>query len=36
MLKLSWYNNKSTDFQNKSIDWFLYDGNFGVEWVKYW
>ena len=20
--------------QSKSIDWFLYDDNFGVQWVK--
>ena len=24
------YRNQSIDLQSKSIDWFLYDGNFGV------
>ena len=28
--KLSSYGNQSIDLQNKSIDWFLYDDNFGV------
>ena len=28
--KLTPYRNQSIDFQSKSIDWFLYDGNFGV------
>ena len=30
MAKLPSYRNQSTDLQNKSIDCFLYDGNFGV------
>ena len=21
--------------QSKSIDWFLYEGNIGISWVKY-
>ena len=25
---------QSIDMQSKSIDWFLYDGQFGVQWVK--
>ena len=29
-LKLSSYRNQLIDLQSKSIDWFLYDGNFGV------
>ena len=28
--KLLSYRNQSIDLQSKSIDWFLYDGNFGV------
>ena len=28
------YRNPSIDLKSKSIDWFQYDGNFGVEWVK--
>ena len=28
--KLPLYQNQSIDLQSKSIDWFLYDGNFGV------
>ena len=28
--KLPSYRNQSIDLQSKSIDWFLYDGNFGV------
>ena len=27
--KLPSYRNRSIDFQSKSIEWFLYDGNFG-------
>ena len=30
MPKLPPYRNQSIDLQNKSIDWILYDGNFGV------
>ena len=28
------YRNQSIDFFWKSTDWFLYDGNFGIQWVK--
>ena len=28
------YWNQSIDLQSKSINWFLYDNNFGVLWVK--
>ena len=28
--KLPSHRNQSIDLQSKSIDWFLYDGNFGV------
>ena len=28
--KVPSYRNQSIDLQNKSIDWFLYDGNFSV------
>ena len=28
------YRNQSIDLLCKSIDWFLYDGNTGFEWVK--
>ena len=28
------YKNQSLDSQSKSIDWFLYEGNTGVSWVK--
>ena len=30
MPKLPTYRNQSIDLQSKSIDWFLYDGNFSV------
>ena len=28
------YKNQSIDLQSKSIDWFLYEGNTGICWVK--
>ena len=28
------YRNKSIDFLCKSIDWFLYEGNTGIQWVN--
>ena len=28
------YKNQSIDFHSKSTDWFLYEGNTGIEWVK--
>ena len=28
------YRNQSIDLQSKSIDWFLYDDNFGIYWVN--
>ena len=28
------YRNQSTDLQSKSIDWFPYEGNTGISWVK--
>ena len=28
------YRNQSLDLHNKSIDWFLYEGNTGTYWVK--
>ena len=28
------HRNQSTDLRSKSIDWFLYDGNFGRWWVS--
>ena len=31
---LSSYRNLSTDLLCKSIDWFPYDGNTGISWVK--
>ena len=31
-IKYRW--NQSIDLQSKSIDWFLYEGNTGTEWVK--
>ena len=34
MPKLSSYRNQSTDLQSKSIDWFLYNGNFAVNELK--
>ena len=30
MAKLPPYRNQSVDLHCKSIDWFLYDGNFGI------
>ena len=27
------YRNQLIDLQSKSIDWFLYDGNTGIQWV---
>ena len=33
--KLPSYRNQSIDLQGKSIDWFLYDGNFSVQRVKH-
>ena len=32
MLVLPSYKNQSID--SKSIDWFLYEGNTGTQWVK--
>ena len=32
--KLPSYRKQSIHLQSKSIDWFLYDGNFGVKWVN--
>ena len=29
------YRNQSIDLQTKPIDWFLYDCNVGLMWVKY-
>ena len=29
--KVPSYRNQSIDLQSKSVDWFLYDGNFGVS-----
>ena len=34
MPKLPSYRNQSIDLFWKSTDWFLYDGNFGIQWVK--
>ena len=34
MPKLPSYRDQSIDLPCKSIDWFLYDGNFGFLWVK--
>ena len=34
-LKLTLYRNQSIDLQSKSIDRFLYDDNFGVQWIKW-
>ena len=28
------YRNQLTDLHNKSIDWFLYEGNTYIQWVK--
>ena len=28
------YRNQSVDLQNKSTDWFLYDGNIGRKRIK--
>ena len=28
------YRNQSIDLHSKSIDWFLHEGNTGIEWVK--
>ena len=28
------YRNKSIDLHSKSIDWFLYEGKTGNEWIK--
>ena len=30
MTEVPTYRNQSIDLQSKSIDWFLYDGNFGA------
>ena len=30
------YRNQSIDLWGKLIDWFLYDGVIGREWVKLW
>ena len=35
MLVLPLYRNQSIDLQRKSIDWFLYEGNIGNEWVNH-
>ena len=32
--KPSSYRNQSIDLHSKLLDWFLYDGNFGVWWVN--
>ena len=29
------YRNQSIDLLCKSIDWFLYEGNTGIQWVKF-
>ena len=34
MPELPLYRNRSTDLLCKSIDWFLYEGITGTEWVK--
>ena len=34
MPKLPPYRNQSIDLLSKSIDCFLYDGNFGIYWVN--
>ena len=34
MPKLPAYRNQSIDLPCKSIDWFLFDGNSGVQWVN--
>ena len=31
---LSLYRNQSIDLGSKSNDWFLYEGNTGIVWVK--
>ena len=31
---LPWYRNQSIVLDSKSIDWFLYEGNAGIEWVN--
>ena len=28
------YRNKSINLHRKSVDWFLYEGNTGTQWVK--
>ena len=28
------YRNQSINLHSKSIDWFLYEGNTDIEWVK--
>ena len=28
------YKDQSIDLHSKSIDWFLYDGNSGTEWIN--
>ena len=28
------YRNQSFDLHSKPIDWFLYEGNTGTQWVK--
>ena len=33
MPKLSRYRNQSIDLQSRSTDWFLYDGNFGIDQI---
>ena len=34
MTVLPSYRNQSVDLLSKSIDWFLYEGNSGIQWVK--
>ena len=29
------YKNQSIDMHIKSVDWFIYDGNFGFSWVNH-
>ena len=34
MAVLPSYRNQSIDLDSKSIDWFLHEGNTGIQWVN--
>ena len=34
MPELPSYRDQSIDLQSKSTDWFLYEGNTDIQWVK--